>query len=194
MMRLVRLAVSQLAFAAVLAAASSITAQDTALQIDPALSKVEFTLGDILHTVHGTFLLKRGNIRFDALTGKASGELVVDAGSGNSGSSARDQRMGRNILETMLFPEIIFRPDRIDGKVAPDGESQVAMHGVFLIHGAEHEITMPLQVAAAAGRYTATSHFTVPYVKWGMKNPSNLLLRVSDHVEITIHTVAMPAK
>jgi hypothetical protein len=31
-------------------------------------------------------------------------------------------------------------------------------------------------------------------VQWGMKNPSTLFLRVSDKVEISIHTVARAAK
>jgi len=29
-------------------------------------------------------------------------------------------------------------------------------------------------------------HFTVPYQKWGMKNPSTLFLKVSDTVEIDL--------
>ncbi|MGA2266849.1 MAG: YceI family protein [Bryobacteraceae bacterium] len=189
-----RLIAPQLACAVMLAAASSIPAQETVLQIDPTQTKVEFTLADVLHSVHGSFLLKRGDIRFDAATGKASGELVVDAASGDSGSGARDRRMHSNVLESGRYPEIVFRPDRVDGKVAPQGASQVALHGMFSIHGAEHELTMPVAVEAADGQYTAVLTFTVPYVKWGMKNPSTLFLRVSDKVEISIHTVARVAR
>jgi len=174
--------------------AATIPAQDTALQIDPGRTKVEFTLGDVLHTVHGTFVLTRGNVRFDTATGKASGELVVDATSGESGSSARDKRMHSHILESDRYREIVFRPDRVEGKVAVQGSSQVQLHGMFAIHGSEHEITMPVDVEAADGQFTATAHFFIPYVKWGMKNPSTLLLRVSDKVELTIHTVARAAK
>src|ERR1700730_2135863 len=100
MIKAVRLLIPQIICSVTLLGAATIPAQETALQIDPDRTKVEFTLGDVLHTVHGTFLLTRGNIRFDTATGKASGELVVDATSGESGSSARDKRMHSNILQS----------------------------------------------------------------------------------------------
>ncbi|MGA2772595.1 MAG: YceI family protein [Bryobacteraceae bacterium] len=193
-MESVRLIAPQLACAAMLAAASSIPAEDTVLQIDPSQTKVEFTLADVLHTVHGSFLLKRGNLRFDAATGRASGELVVDAASGQSGNGARDRNMHKNVLESDRYPEIVFRPDRVEGKVALEGASQVALHGMFSIHGAEHELTLPVKVEAADGQYTTAITFSVPYVQWGMKNPSTLFLRVSNKVEISIHTVARAAR
>jgi len=194
MMKVVRLLVPQIVCSVMLMGAATIPAQDTALQIDQDRTKVEFTLGDVFHTVHGTFVLTRGNIRFDTATGKASGELVVDATSGESGSSARDKRMHSNILESDRYREIVFRPDRVEGKVASEGSSQVQLHGMFAIHGSEHEITMPVDVEAADGQFTASAHFFIPYVKWGMKNPSTLMLRVSDKVELTIHTVARVPK
>ena len=177
----------------VMLAASSISAQETALQLDPAQTKVEYTLGATLHTVHGTFAVKRGNIRFDG-SGKASGELVVDAAGGSSGNDGRDRRMNGNVLESGRYPEIIFRPDRVEGKVAPQGPSQVQIHGIFAIHGTEHEMTLPFEVQATGGDYTATTRFTVPYVKWGMKNPSTLLLRVGDKVDIAIHALLRPPR
>jgi len=194
MKTLMRLKVSQFAAAAILAAASGPAPAQTALEFNPAETKVEFTLGDVLHTVHGTFALKRGNLRFDPATGVVSGELVVDATTGASGSGARDKRMHANVLESTRFPEIVFRPDRVEGTVAPQGPSKVQMHGMFGIHGAEHEIVMPLEVNAKDGVYTATATFAVPYVKWGMKDPSNLILKVKDHVDIVIRTVARPAR
>jgi hypothetical protein len=36
---------------------------------------------------------------------------------------------------------------------------------------------------------TATMHFVVPYVQWGMKNPSTLFLRVGDKVNIDLEAV-----
>jgi polyisoprenoid-binding protein YceI len=192
MTRELRLILPQLA-CAVLLSAATLPAQHQSLQVDPAVTKVEFTLPSLLHTVHGSFALKRGTLQFDSSTGKASGELVVDAGSGDSGGAARDRRMHKDILQSDKFPEIVFRPDRVDGRVLPQGASQVQLHGIFSIHGADHEIMMPLEVQASEGQYTVAGHFSVPYVKWGMKNPSTLMLRVNDTVEIRIETVAKPA-
>ena len=168
-------------------------AQAQLLEFDPAQTKVEFTLADVLHTVQGTFQLKRGSVRLDAATSKISGELVVDATSGASGSSARDHRMHSAILESGRYPEIVFRPDKLEGAIPLQGTSSVKLHGTFRIHGADHEITLPAEVEAANGQYTATLHFVVPYVQWGMKNPSTLILRVSDKVNITIRTIARPS-
>jgi len=55
---------------------------------------------------------------------------------------------------------------------------------MFGIHGAEHEITVPLVVKLEADHWTASAHFHVPYVKWGMKKPNMLFLRVGDIVDI----------
>ena len=187
--------VSTLILSAVMALAGpAVTDGHTALQIDPAHTRVEWTLSSVLHTVHGTFQLKRGDIQFSPTDGSASGELVVDATSGQSGNGSRDGKMHKQVLESARYPEIVFRPSRVEGAVVPQGTSEVRLHGVFSIHGAQHEMTVPLSVQASGGVYTATAHFEVPYVAWGMKNPSTLMLRVSDKVELTVETVAHPAR
>jgi len=178
------------------AAFISAAAQDTSFQLDPAQTSVKWTLGDVLHTVHGTFRLKQGALQFDPASGKIAGEIVVDAKSGESGSGMRDRKMHKEILESDRFPEITFRPDKIEGPVANLGKSLVKVHGVFSIHGVDREIMVPAEVEISADHWTATVHFTVPYAKWGMKNPSTLFLRVNDSVEIDLAmagTVAKPS-
>jgi len=161
------------------------------LDLAPARASVHFTLGAALHTVHGSFQVKSGALRFDPASGKISGEVVVDAASGESGDASRDQRMHKSILESARYPEIAFAPDRVDGTVAPSGASQIQVHGTFRIHGAAHEIMLPVQVQMANGRIDVHTAFEIPYVKWGLKNPSTLFLRVSDKVEIDA-TAHMP--
>lgn len=176
------------------ALAVSAAAQDTAFQLDPAQTSVKFTLGDILHTVRGTFHLKRGALQFEPASGKISGEIVVDAASGESGSGMRDRKMHKEILESNRYPDIAFHPDRIEGPVANQGKSSVKIHGMFSIHGVDHEITVPAEVDRSTDHWSATVHFTVPYAKWGMKNPSTLFLRVNDSVEIDLVAAGNVAK
>jgi polyisoprenoid-binding protein YceI len=136
--------------------------------------------------VHGNFKLKSGSIHFDPETGAAGGALVVDATSGASGSDGRDRRMRKSILESEKFPEIVFRPDRFEGSLLPDGDSEIALHGLFSIHGVSHEVVLKTAVHRNGDQLIATTHFVIPYVEWGMKNPSTLFLRVSDKVDIDL--------
>src|ERR1700683_3195973 len=97
-----------------LACALAMSAADTVLELTPSKTEIGFTVSDTLHTVHGTFKLKRGSIRFDPETGKASGEIVIDVPSGASGSGMRDKRMHKDILESQKYPEAVFVPDKVD--------------------------------------------------------------------------------
>src|SRR6202166_3317200 len=169
-----------------IAIVSSAVAQERALQLDPSQTSIKFTLGDVLHTVHGSFELKRGSLGFEPASGKISGEVVVDAVFFQAEDGIRDHKMNKEVLESNRYPEIIFHPDRIEGAVASQGKSSVRVHGMFSIHGVDHEITVPAEVEMSADHWTSTVHFTVPYAKWGMKNPSTLFLRVNDSVEIDL--------
>jgi polyisoprenoid-binding protein YceI len=164
------------------------SAQNFALQLDAQHTTVNFTLGDVLHTVHGTFRLKQGALQFDPASGKLAGEIIVDAKSGETGNGMRDRKMHREVLESDKFPEIAFRPDHVDGAVSLSGKSTVRVHGIFSTHGSEHELTVPAEVEMFPDRWKAAFHFTLPYVSWGMKNPSTLFLRVSESVDIDVTT------
>jgi polyisoprenoid-binding protein YceI len=156
--------------------------------LDPAQSTIEFTLDTTLHTVEGTFKLKSGQISFDPATGKASGQITADATSGDSGNKGRDKKMHQEILESQKYPEIIFMARQVDGAVNPGGASTVELSGVIRIHGQDHDTALTLSVQPAAGdQIQVSTHFSVPYVQWGIKSASTFLLRASDTVEIEVH-------
>lgn len=156
------------------------------LEIDPAQSKVHWTLSTTFHTVHGTFALKKGMMRVDLATGRATGEIIVDATSGSSGNDGRDRKMHKEVLESSRYTDIVFRPDRVEGKIARQGISTVQVHGVFVLHGSEHEMTVPVQAGLNADHWTASPKFNVPFIDWGLKNPSTFLLKVNHAVEIEL--------
>lgn len=149
-------------------------------------SSVSFSLDATLHTVHGTFALKKSAVHFSPGNNRIDGEIVLDATSAKTGIEGRDEKMHKDVLESARYPEISFRPDRIEGALAMDGESKIQIHGVFTIHGVAHEMTVPTKVEITPQHWQATSHFEVPYVQWGMKNPSNFFLHVKDSVQIEV--------
>ena len=175
--------------AAALAAQPAVTPvpHELVLQLEPGGSGADITLAGNLHTVEGTFRLKHGDIHFDPATGKASGEIVFDATSGKTGNGSRDNKMHKDVIESGRYPEIVFSPDRAEGTFATPGASTLQVHGMFTMHGAEHEVTFPVEVTFAGSAWTAKASFQVPYVRWGMKNPSKLFLRVDDTVQVQFH-------
>lgn len=164
-------------------------AQQSTLQLDPARTAVHFTLKTSLHTVHGTFQLKSGKVSLDPQTKKVSGWLVVDATSGESGNSGRDSKMHKEILESQKYPEITFAPLEIEGDGPPQSDSHVQVNGTFRIHGQDHAIVISVAIHLAGGDLTLDTDFSIPYLSWGLKNPSTFILRASDTVQLSIHAI-----
>lgn len=156
------------------------------LTLDPAQSKVHWTLPSSLHTVHGTFAVTRGVLNFDGESGKASGYIVVNAKSGESGNDGRDAKMHKEILETAKYPEVVFHPSQIEGKVPPTGTCDVKVRGTLSVHGTDHEITALVHAEIAGANWKGNARFDVPYVEWGIKNPSNFLLKASKVVSLEV--------
>ena len=167
-------------------AAPQPSASEIVLGIDPAKSQVYWTLGSTVHTVHGSFAFKKGNLRLDTSTGKASGEIIVDAASGNSGNDSRDRKMHKEVLESARYAEVIFRPERVEGEIPPQRAFTVNVHGLLVLHGSEHQLTVPVQAELAGDHWTGSAKFNVPFIDWGLKNPGNFFLKVDHAVQIEL--------
>jgi polyisoprenoid-binding protein YceI len=163
-----------------------VSAAETTLIFDPPKTEIHWILDTLLHTVHGTFQLRSGTVSFDPATGRASGALIVDARSGQSGGSSRDSKMHSSILESAKFADIVFRPDRVEGQIPAQGKGTIRVHGQFELHGQSHEITLPMDLDVGAQQIAAKSHFPIPYITWGLKNPSTFILKVDDKVDVEI--------
>jgi polyisoprenoid-binding protein YceI len=168
--------------------AQQIASPEFVLTLDPAQSTVHWTVDSTLHTVHGTFALTRGTVQFNPQSAKASGQIVVSAQSGESGDHSRDARMHKEILESAKYPEVIFRPTQIEGQVARSGASDVKLQGIFSIHGSDHDLTALVHVEMFPDRWKGSCTFDVPYNAWGIKNPSNFLLKVKRTVNVEVET------
>ena len=162
------------------------SAQQMQVTIDPVQTRIDWTLGATMHTVHGIFKLKSGAIIFDPKSGEASGAIVVDASSGESGNQDRDKDMHTKVLESAKYPEITFLPKHVIGSVAEQGQSNLQVQGVLRIHGADHDVTMSMKVDKTGDDIKASTALVVPYQEWGMKNPSKMFLHVDNKVDVSI--------
>jgi polyisoprenoid-binding protein YceI len=168
---------------------SRTAASQSVFELDTQQSRVTFTLPATMHTVHGTFAVKSGTVRFDPRSGTATGTIVLDATSGRTGNDGRDRKMHREILESGKFPEIGLTVRRLTGEVPTEGRSQVTMEGTIALHGASHAVSLTVPIEVHGGQATGSASFAVPYVAWGLKNPSTFLLHVSETVTVEIHAV-----
>jgi polyisoprenoid-binding protein YceI len=166
--------------------ATQVAALPVALAFDANQSKVHFVVDTTLHTVHGTFNVKSGSVQFDPQTGRADGMIVIVATSGESGNSSRDERMHKEILETQKYGEATFRPTQIDGPVSLTAPSDFKVKGVFNLHGGDHDLIAEVHSEFSGGQWKGTAKFDVPYVSWGIKDPSSFLLKVRPVVHVQL--------
>jgi polyisoprenoid-binding protein YceI len=172
-----------------LAFSSSVLAQHQTFTVSPETSDVSFTLGGSAHETHGSFHVQNGAIDFDPANQKLSGSVVVAAGSGKTGNDSRDKKMTNEVLDAPRFADVSFVPQSYQGTIATAGDSTIQVTGTLTLHGAPHDLTVPMQIHIDGANCTAKTHFIVPYVKWGLKDPSVFILKVAKEVDVNLTLV-----
>jgi len=161
-------------------------AQHQAFVVNPDASEVKITLKTTHELVNGGFHVQSGSIEFDRTTRNMSGSVVVLAGSGKTGNDSRDKKMNKDILKVEQYATVSFEPKTYTGAIALSGDSKLQVTGIFTLLGTPHEITIPILVHLEAAAATAKAHFVVPYVQWGLRNPSFLIWKAEDDVAIDL--------
>ena len=117
---------------------------------------------------------------------KCQGSVVVVAGSGKTGNDSRDKRMNKDILKVEQYATVSFEPKTYTGAIAPSGDSTIQVTGLFTLLGTPHEITIPMLVHLEGTTATAKAHFVVPYIQWGLKDPSFMFWKADKDVAIDL--------
>jgi polyisoprenoid-binding protein YceI len=176
---------------------AAIPAQNVEIHFDPQSTQIRFKVVSLMRDVRGTFQFKGGAIAIDPDSTLAQGELLVDATTGRTGSAARDKELQDEVLESSRYPSISFHVEHLRGQVPKsDGSSDVIAEGTLTIHGTDHPLQMKVHLVRVGNVLSATTHFSVPYVEWGMKNPHRSFLHLSKTVQVdvnakgTVRTVA----
>lgn len=169
--------------------APSALAQHQTFVVNPDASEVKITLQTTHEVVNGAFHIQSGSIELDRGTPRMSGSVVVLAASGKTGNDSRDKKMKKDILEVEQHATVSFEPKTYTGVLRPSGDSNIQVTGIFTLLGTPHEITIPMQVHLDVASATARAHFVVPYVQWGLKNPSFLIWKAENDVAIDLNLV-----
>jgi hypothetical protein len=176
--------VAVVALAAILAPAA--LAQHQTFAVNPDASEVRMTLNTTHEVVNGTFHIQSGSIEFDRSNSRMSGSVAVLAGSGKTGNGSRDKKMNKDILEVDQHATVSFEPKTYTGAIAPSGDSTIQVTGIFTLLDAPHEITIPMLVHVEGTTATVKARFTVPYIQWGLKDPSFMFWKADKDVAIDL--------
>ena len=179
-----------LAIATVVVASPAASAEERVLILEPERTSVTFTVKATGHDVDGVLALQSGQIRFDPDTGAVSGQVTLDLRRAQTGNRLRDREMRQSVFETERFPHVVFRPSRMLGALQPSAVSDIVLVGVVVMHGTEHAFSLPVKARLDGESVSAEAVFDIPYVAWGMRNPSLLFLRVAPAVAVTVKTEA----
>jgi polyisoprenoid-binding protein YceI len=181
-------------FAVAVLLAPAALAQRQTFVVNANASEVKMKLNTTHELVNGTFHVQSGSIEFDRSTPTMSGSVVVLAGSGNTGNSSRDKRMNKVILQVDKYATVSFEPKSYTGTIAPQGDSTIQVTGIFTLLGTPHEITVPIVVHLEGATAVAKAHFVVPYIQWGLKDPSFLFWKADKDVAIDLNLVGAISK
>jgi polyisoprenoid-binding protein YceI len=176
-----------LALAGMLAPAA--LAQRQTFAVNPGASEVRMMLNTTHEVVHGTFHIQSGSVEFDRTSPGMSGLVIVLADSGKTGNGIRDKKMNNDILKVDQYRVVSFAPKTYTGTITPSGDSTIQVSGVFTLLGSPHDLTIPMQIQLDGSKATARAHFVVPYVQWGLKNPSFLFWKAAQDVAIDLDLV-----
>jgi YceI-like domain len=164
-------------------------AQHQTFAVNSDASEVKIKLNTTHEVVNGTFHVQSGSINFDRTASHISGIVIVAAGSGKTGNDSRDKKMNREILKVDQFATVSFAPKAYTGTVAASGDSTIQVSGVFTLLGTPHDLTIPMQIQIDGSKATARAQFVVPYVQWGLKNPSFMFWKAENDVAIDLNVV-----
>jgi polyisoprenoid-binding protein YceI len=169
--------------------AATASAQKQTFTADANASKVAMTLKTNHEVVNGTFHLQSGSIDFDRTSTAIAGSVVVSAVGGDTGNGSRDKKMSKDVLMVDKYTTVSFAPKSYSGTIATTGDSTIQVTGIFTLIGQPHEVTIPMQIHIEGSACTAKAHLIIPYVQWGLKDPSFMMWKTEKDVTVDLTLV-----
>jgi polyisoprenoid-binding protein YceI len=149
-------------------------ALETVYRVNPAKADAGFDLKATLHTVHGQTNQVKGEVRVreeaDGVL-SLSGTIEIVAATLDTGNSSRDKTMRNDSLAVEQYPVISLQPARYDPKSG-------TLTGALTIRGVTKPTTIAAKLTPQGDRILATGTFDVPWLDFGVPDPSFAIVRV----------------
>ena len=170
--------------------AGVVHAEPMRFELDTERSEVRVVLGATLHTVEGVVPVGPATFVWDADEGSASGRVVIEAGALDTGIDARNEKMHERVLRSAEFPEIIFEATGFDLRQDGEQEMRFVLEGRLTVLGTRHAVELETHARRRGdGSWKARANVDVPYVEWGLEDPSLPLFSVDKYVIVEVKAV-----
>lgn len=180
----------RLSLLCVLLTAMPAFAEKMVFTLDTKESEVRIILGATLHTVDGRAALEPATFRWDTDSGSASGRVVVQANRLRTGIDARDQKMREDVLVSALHPEIVFEATGFELRQSSAEKLRFVLKGDLSLLGVRHEIELETHAHPRPDNsWKARADLSLPYVEWGLTDPSLPLFSVDKYVTVEVKAV-----
>jgi len=158
------------------------------ITLDAAASQVTFELGAVFHTVHGHSQVEKSILSYEPHDGTLTGTITVAAAGLTTDNTRRDRKMHEQVLKSAAHPSIVMTLRRADGTLDPENGGYLQIEADLVLLGQPHPISFPVEIRVTDpehGTVRAEGSFSVPYVAWGLTDPSAVFLRVDKEVRVT---------
>jgi len=170
-------------------------AEKMVFTLDTKESEVRIILGATLHTVDGRAALEPASFTWDTDSGSASGRAVVRASRLRTGIDARDQKMREDVLLSALHPEIVFEATGFELRQSGAEKLRFVLKGELTLLGVGHEIELETRAHLRSDNsWKARADLNLPYVQWGLTDPSLPLFAVDKYVTVEVKAVGSLAR
>ena len=161
------------------------------ITLDPARTEVSFSLGALFHTVQGRGVPRAATLDFAPEEGLLTGSVILAAAGLTTENESRDKKMQEEVLKSPIHPDIVLELKRAEGPFDPETGGDLQVEASLHLLGKSHPVSFPLEVTILMdeeGGFRAKGAFMVPYVAWGLKDPSKVFLRVDKEVQVSFST------
>jgi len=175
------------AIAIMILSVASLSHADQSLQLDAAKGEVEFAAKGPLVRVNGKGKGAQGELK--VVDGKASGNLILNLASLDTGIPLRDDHMKNKYLHVTKFPKATLK---LKDVVMPKNlKGKVKFKGVLSLHGVEKAVSGVAKVKGVKkGKVQITADFKIKFSDFNIELPSFKLVSVGEDIKIKVKSTA----